>query len=128
MTILSLPQVRCGGSGQWFRPLRAMVGPAPLRWSSGNPAPSDPATGGSTAPGPSVGLRCVNKSDHYSLIQAFNLNACIDCCQQKCGFVRPLGQLKSIFTRAFVKSGFLKTEILTPGKNNGVLSIDEKPH
>ncbi len=63
---MSLPvsflQVRCGGGGRWFRPLRATGGPALLRWSSGSPALSDPATAGSTAPGPSVGWRYVNKS------------------------------------------------------------------
>ena len=63
--MMSLPvcflQVRCGGSGQWSRPLRATAGPALLRWSSGSPALSDPATAGSTAPGPSVGWRYINK-------------------------------------------------------------------
>lgn len=48
-------QVRCGDSGRWFRLLRAMADRALLRWSSGNPVLSDPATVGSTAPGLSVG-------------------------------------------------------------------------
>lgn len=64
--MMSLPvcflQVRCGGGGRWFRPLRATAGPALHRWSSGSPALSDPATAGSTAPGPSVGWRYINKS------------------------------------------------------------------
>ena len=55
-------QVRCGAGGRWFRPLRATGGPAPHRWNSGSPALSDLATGGSTAPGLSVGWRYVNKS------------------------------------------------------------------
>lgn len=78
--VMSLPvsflQVRCGGSGRWFRPLRATAGPARPRWSSGSPVRSDPATAGSTAPGPSVGWRCVNEP------RRLIINDCIDLRQQ----------------------------------------------
>lgn len=63
-------QVRCGGGGRWFRPLRATAGPALLRWSSGSHVLSGPATVGGTAPGLSVGWRWVNKFYYYTAILA----------------------------------------------------------
>lgn len=54
---LSFLQVRCGGGGRWFRPLRGTADHALLRWSSGSRVLFDPAIAGSTAPGPSVGWR-----------------------------------------------------------------------
>lgn len=54
-------KVRCRVSGRWSRRLGVMVGPVPLRWSSGSRVLSSPATSGSTVLGPSVRWKCVNK-------------------------------------------------------------------